>query len=1030
MYFDSVLMSLSSCYPALTAVTRMASAILVVLLFAAVASARLLYEPHRAHACVCSPCGIHASAHTRSTRPPPVVANSCGGLRLRGGDGRADVGGGQQDSGLQLTDRASAALQAAVEMARGRGNLEVTPLHLFLSLLEEGGAGGTLHLILKEASGDSRAAEAREIIAEALERVLRRLSVQQPPPPDIGMSGRLAETLQRADGLRGAQGDDYIALDHLVIASVESEPAIKSAVCDAGVAPKRLAGAAKKLRGDRRVTTRAETAEAGFTALGAFAHDLVAAAATGKLDPVIGREGEIRRLVEVLSRRTKNNPVLVGEPGVGKTAVVEGLAQRILAGEVPQTLTNRRVFSLDMGLLIAGAKYQGEFEERLKELLKEMEDAAGGVILFIDELHLLIGAGRSGDGAMDAANLLKPALARGGIRCIGATTEAEFRQYIERDGALERRFQMVQVAEPSVSDAVSILRGLKERYAAHHGCRIEDAALVAACELSARYLPARKLPDKAIDIIDEACAAVRVRLDSQPEEIERLQRQRVACDVHMRALAKERAHGMVSSEGAAALEQRCEEAAARLASIDAELVPLEQAYAVERARVLRMQELRRKVETTRRNIEELERRFNLDRVAELKYEVLPVVEAELAALTQEALEAGAGGGQGVGDVVGADAVRAILARMTGIPVQRLGVEDRARLLGLQARLEARVVGQREAVQAVVNAVLRSRAGVGPRTQPVCSALFLGPTGVGKTELSKAVARELFDDVREVVRVDMSEYMEQHAVARLIGSPPGYVGFEAGGQLTEAVRRKTYSVVLFDEVEKAHPEVLNVLLQVLDDGRLTDGRGRVVDFTNCVVFLTSNTGSRHIYAADEAAAGGAAPDVRAAVLEEVRGEFRPELLNRLDEIIVFGRLEHAQLQEVAALQVGELATDLARGEGITLSASDDALAFVVQQAYDPAYGARPIRRYLQREVATEVARLIIREEVGRGSHIHLSVCRSRPGAPSLAFAISSAAGPPRGPEEAQDRRARGGANGDVDMPDEDAGTTGAAGAQDG
>lgn len=619
-----------------------------------------------------------------------------------------------------MTERASAAMQAAVGSARANGNLEVTPLHLFMALFEEGGRSSILHLMLKEASSEQRADEARQIVMEALKGASRRLPVQTPPPEDLDISGRLSQCLQRADQLREAQGDKFVALDHLAVACVELEPIIQSALGEGGVAPKKMAAAAKALRGSRKVTSA--TSESGYQALATYARDLVAEAAAGRLDPVIGREGEIRRVVEVLSRRSKNNPVLVGEPGVGKTAVVEGLAQRILAGDVPQTLTNRKLYSLDMGALIAGAKYQGEFEERLKGVLQEVEDAAGQVILFVDEMHMLVGTGRSSEGSMDAANLVKPALARGTLRCIGATTLGEYRQYIEKDGALERRFQMVLVGEPSVADAISILRGLKERYETHHGVRIQDAALVEACQLADRYITARKLPDKAIDLVDEACASVRVQLDSSPEAIDSLERKRLQLQVELRAISKETAHDNAGGHAETAqnsasryqdaLAKRAASIEAEMAKVDAELVPLRRWHLTERARLQRMQEVRRSVEETRRSILDLERRYNLDRVAELKYEVLPQLERELALLSEQGEEPAPGAQRIiVGETVGADQIRFIVARSTGIPLEKLGQSDRNRLLSLGEQLHKRVVGQEEAVSGIANAILRSRAGV-------------------------------------------------------------------------------------------------------------------------------------------------------------------------------------------------------------------------------------------------------------------------------------------------------------------------------
>lgn len=845
-------------------------------------------------------------------------------------------------------------------MAIDKGHLEVTPAHLFLDLLEE----GTGRSLLRIAVGEQREKEVVEMAVGYLQQYLPKLRSQHPPPPTVSESGKLSLALEKANELRTSMGDAFIALDHLAVGCVDQDPVVQAALREAGVMPKRVTAALKVYRGSHKVDS--ETAESGFDALSKYGKDLITEARAGRLDPVIGREEEIRRLVQVLSRRTKNNPCLVGEPGVGKTAVVEGLAQRILAGDVPQSLKERKVFSLDMGALIAGAKYQGEFEERLKGVLKEVEDADGKVILFIDELHLLVGAGRT-EGSMDAANLLKPALARGLLRCIGATTLDEYRQHIEKDGALERRFQMVQVKEPSVPDSVSILRGLKERYETHHGVRINDRALVVACELADRYITSRFLPDKAIDLVDEACSMVRVQLDSQPEEIDRLQRRRLQLEIELRGLGKD-------VHGDAGTKQKIEEIQQEIARIDGSLGPLKAGYDQDRNRIKRVQHLRTEIEHIKRSIAELERRYNLDRVAELKYDMLPPLEQELANLTSSAAGASEQSGL-VSESVGAEEIRSVVSRWTGIPVSRLGTSDRHRLLSMGEELGKRVVGQEEAVEAVSAAILRSRAGLSPPNQPVCTCLFLGPTGVGKTELSKALAAQLFDDEKQLVRVDMSEYMEEHSVSRLIGSPPGYVGHEAGGQLTEHVRRRPYSVVLFDEVEKAHPNVLNALLQVLDDGRLTDGKGKVVDFSNTVIILTSNLGARHLICAPDAPASTSnaiSHAARTAVMADVRAHFRPEFLNRIDETVLFHRLDPAHLRRIVEQLVGAIAAPLAKNNRVGLAVSPQALDWIVEQAYDPAYGARPLRRYVLKEIGTAVAKMVVGKDAGPGSTVHIDV----------------------------------------------------------
>eukprot|EP00736_Rhodelphis_marinus_P009955 Rmarinus@m.530 len=703
-----------------------------------------------------------------------------------------------------------------------------------------------------------------------------------------------------------------------------------------------------------------------FENLNKYGQDLVKRAEDGKIDPVIGRDEEIRRVVRVLSRRTKNNPVLIGDPGVGKTAIVEGLAQRIMRGDVPDSL-KCHLFSLDMGALVAGAKMRGEFEERLKAVLKEVEKADGKVILFIDEIHLVLGAGKA-EGAMDAANLLKPMLARGQLRCIGATTLDEYRKYIEKDPAFERRFQQVFVGEPSLADTVSILRGLKDRYEAHHGVRIMDAALVSAAQLSHRYISNRFLPDKAIDLIDEACATIRVALDSQPEVIDELERRRVQLEIEATALSKEKDSGS---------KKRLTEVRSELSKLSEKLKPLRAQFEREKGSLNEMRDLKKKLEDLRLKAQHAQRMGDLAKAADIQYSAIPDVEERLKALERErklkldreeqesARDTADDVGKLLTEVITPNEIATVLSKWTGIPVNKLKQSERQKLLQLQETLHKRVVGQDEAVDAVAEAILRSRAGMSRENQPLGSFLFLGPTGVGKTELAKTLAFELFDDDKHMVRIDMSEYMEQHSVARLIGAPPGYVGHDQGGQLTEAIRRRPYNVVLFDEIEKAHSQVLNVLLQLLDDGRLTDGQGKVVNFTNTVVVMTSNVGAEFLLKpgaySEKNGIAAISDDARAAVLNKMRTSFRPEFLNRLDDTVIFSPLSLSNLKEIVKIQLAGVQKRLDPRE-IKLHFDDEAIAFIVQESYSPVYGARPMRRYIERHVITKLSKLIIADEV--------------------------------------------------------------------
>ena len=848
----------------------------------------------------------------------------------------------------KLTTKSREAMIASQNIATEYGHQEIRPIHLLKALADQ--EGGLIPSLLKKMNVDFGR------FSLAVEKELRSIpSVSGPGAQESYTSRDFSQVLIKAKEIAEYMKDDYISVEHLFLALLQTDAKCGALLKSLGVDENSLLNALKAVRGNQRVTN--DSPESTFEALEKYGRDLTAAAAQNKLDPVIGRDDEIRRTIQILSRRTKNNPVLIGEPGVGKTAIVEGLANRIMSGDVPEGLKDKKLVALDMGALIAGAKYRGEFEERLKAVLKEVTSSEGRIILFIDELHTVVGAGAGGEGAMDAGNLLKPLLARGELHCIGATTLDEYRKYIEKDPALERRFQAVLVPQPSVEDTIAILRGLKERYEVHHGVKIKDSAIIAAATLSDKYIADRFLPDKAIDLIDEAAAKLRTEIDSCPVEIDEIERKRMRTEIELAALKK---------ETDAASKARREDLEKELAELKEKAAVLKTEWEAEKKSISDVGTLRESLELAKRNLAKAEREYDLNKAAELRHGIIPGLEKQIKAIEEKVKDDS--GKRLLKEQVDEEDIAEIVSRWTHIPVSKLVQGEREKLLSLPQKLHERVVGQDDAVTAVADSVLRARAGLKDPKRPIASFIFLGPTGVGKTELAKALAEDLFDDERAMIRIDMSEYMEKHSVSRLVGAPPGYIGYDEGGQLTEAVRRRPYSVILFDEIEKAHHDVFNIFLQILDDGALTDSRGRHVDFKNTIIIMTSNLGSDILL---DAAAKGKLEDaqVREEVMNLMKQNFRPEFLNRVDEILMFHALKLEDIERILKIQMGRFSERLA-GLGVKVEMTDAASKHLAKEGYDPLYGARPLKRVIVKEIETPVSKLIVGGKLVEGSTLKI------------------------------------------------------------